>query len=147
MVFGNKNKSISSNQPKIIIDGETLEIVNETKFLGVYLDSALNWKKHVNYISKKIAKSIGIISRANQILGTKYLLQLYYSFIFPYLIYCNVLWGNIPATNIWPLFRMQKIALRIITNTKRGNSTKLHSIKLRILRLPEIYIYSTTMFM
>jgi hypothetical protein len=51
MVFGNKNNKITKeNQPKIVIDGETLEIVTETKFLGVYLDSALNWKKHINYI-------------------------------------------------------------------------------------------------
>jgi hypothetical protein len=43
MVFGNrKNRTIPENQPKILIDGETLEIVTETKFLGIYLDSALN---------------------------------------------------------------------------------------------------------
>ena len=148
MVFGKKfNKNLQENLPKITIDGEVLEIVKETKFLGVYLDSEPNWKKHINYTSTKFAKSIGIISRANQILGKKYLLQLYYSFIFPYLIYCNVIWGNAPAVTIWPIFRLQKIALRIITNTKRGNSTKSHCIDLRVLRVPEIYIYSTTLFM
>jgi hypothetical protein len=92
MIFGNRsNKNNRENLPNIKIDGETLEIVNKTKFLVVYLDSALNWKKHTNYISTKIAKSIGIISRANQIIGKKHLIQLYYSFIFPYLIYCNVI--------------------------------------------------------
>ena len=147
MVFGKKfNKNLQENQPKILIEDTALELVKETKFLGIYLDSELNWKKHINYISTKIAKSIGIISRANQILGTKYLLQLYYSFIFPYLIYCNVIWGNASASTIWTIFRLQKIAIRIITNTKRGNSSKTHCIELRILRVPEIYIYSTTIF-
>jgi hypothetical protein len=79
--------------------------------------------------------------------GKKYLIQLYYSFIFPYLIYCNVIWGNAAATTIWPIFRLQKIALRLITNTKRGHSTKIHSINLRLLRVPEIYTYSVTIFM
>ena len=43
MVFGKKfNKNLQENLPKIMIDGEVLEIVKETKFLGVYLDSELN---------------------------------------------------------------------------------------------------------
>ena len=49
MVFGKKFNNLGY-KPKIMIDGEVLEIVKETKCLGVYLDSELNWKKHVNYI-------------------------------------------------------------------------------------------------
>jgi hypothetical protein len=72
---------------------------------------------------------------------------MYYSFIHPYLIYANVIWGNAPSSSLWPIFKLQKIAIRIITNTPRGNSTQNQSKTLRILRIPEIYIYSTTLFM
>ena len=41
----------------------------------------------------------------------------------------------------------QKIAIRMITNTPRRKSSQTQSKILRILRLPEIYIYSNLIFM
>jgi hypothetical protein len=50
MVFGNKrNKKHGNYKPNIKIDGQTLDIVNETRFLGVIVDDELTWKKHINY--------------------------------------------------------------------------------------------------
>ena len=72
---------------------------------------------------------------------------MYYSFMYPYLTYANVIWGNAPATTLWPIYKLQKIALRMITNTRRGNSTQNHCKELRILRLPEIYTFSISIFM
>jgi hypothetical protein len=149
MVFKNngKKKSKSSTDPKISLNGELLEIVMETKFLGVILDSGLTWKNHIIYTSKKIAKSVGILSKARKYFNSKTLLQLYYSFIYPYLIYCNIIWGNAYLNSLWTIFRLQKIAIRIITNTKRRNSTQPQSKLLKILRLPDIYTYSVSIFM
>ena len=75
------------------------------------------------------------------------LLQLYYSFIHPYLIYVNIIWGNAPASSLWPIYKLQKIAIRIITNTHSGSSTLTHCITLRILRLPEIHTFNVILFM
>ena len=36
------------------IDGQILDRVNYTKFLGVYIDEDLNWKQYTSYISKNI---------------------------------------------------------------------------------------------
>ena len=41
------------------IGNEALERVGLTKFLGIIIDERLVWKQHVNYIYKKIARSIG----------------------------------------------------------------------------------------
>ena len=123
MTFGNKNK-IGKIKPKIYIDGEPLEIVEKTKFLVIILDSSLNWHEHLLYTSKKVAKTIGILSRARQFFNKKTLTQLYYSFAYPYLIYCNIIWGNASKTNLWPLFKLQKMAIRMISNTKRRISTQ-----------------------
>ena len=72
---------------------------------------------------------------------------MYYSFVYPYLIYGNLIWGNASATALWPIYKLQKLAIRIITNTPRGKSTKLLCKKLRILRLPDIYSYNIIIFM
>ena len=94
-----------------------------------------------------MAKSIGIITRAKQFFNKTTLLQLYYNFVYPYLIYRNIIWGNAADVTCWPLYKLQKIAIRLITNTQRGNSTLSQSKELRILRLPEIYIHIVTVFM
>ena len=99
MIFG-KVKDIDKALIKIIIEGETLEVVSKTKFLGLILDDRLNWKQHTLYLAQKTAKSIGILSLARQVLSRTTLIQLYYSFIFPYLSYCNLAWGG-PLTLIY----------------------------------------------
>ena len=72
---------------------------------------------------------------------------MYYAFIHPYIIYGNIIWGNASAIALWPIFKLQKVALRMITNTPRGKSTQNQAKKLRILRLPDTYTYSSMIFM
>ena len=67
--------------------------------------------------------------------------------MYPYLIYGNLIWGNASATALWPILKLQKMAIRIITDTPSSKSTLSLCHKLRILRLLEIYSYSTTIFM
>lgn len=47
----------------IQIDNNKIDCVKETVFLGVILDEHLSWKPHILSISRKISKSIGIISQ------------------------------------------------------------------------------------
>ena len=42
-------------------------------------------------------------------------LNLYYSLVFPYLIYCNEVWGNTSAVHLEPIIKTQKRAIRTIT--------------------------------
>ena len=60
---------------QIAIDGHRIDETDHTKFLGVIIDCKLNWKKHISYIPGKIAKGIGVITKARN------LLTLYYTFI------------------------------------------------------------------
>ena len=124
-----------------------LEQVKTTKFLGVILDSGLTWKPHIHSLSNKVAKSIGIISLARKTLSQKTLIQLYYSFVFPYLSYCTPIWGNTADSSLWPIYRLQKISIRIIGGISRGSSSRPFCKKFYILHLPEIYKLSIAIFM
>ena len=92
MVFSN-TKAISDNT-KLKIERETISEVSKTKFLGVIIDNRLNWQHHMNYISCKVAKSIGIILKIRKVLDNESLQSLYYAFIYPYLRHCDHVWGN-----------------------------------------------------
>ena len=83
-----------------------MEIVqtNTAKFLGVLIDSKLSWKSYIEYITKKVAKSIGIIKRVRNFLPTDSLNTLYNTLVLPYLNYCNIIWANSKTTySIWNL--------------------------------------------
>ena len=73
---------------RLTIQGENINQVHETKFLGVMVDDKLSWACHINYISKKVSKGIGILYKARKYLPKSCLVTLYYSFIYPYLNYC-----------------------------------------------------------
>ena len=66
---------------------------NSIKYLGIMIDSRLNWKSQVNYISKKIKRNIGILSKLRHYVKT--LTNLFYSLIYPFLIYGITAWGTL----------------------------------------------------
>ena len=83
--------------PELFFDGITLERETVTKFLGVILDGNITWKAHINTISPKISKSIGILYRARLIIPRKKLNQLYFSFVHS-LNYANIAWVSTQKT-------------------------------------------------
>ena len=87
MVFRNNRRKLTIHDT-LMIRGHEIEIVESTKFLGVYLDSGLTWRNHIDYIKGKIARGIGILCKARKYLKENTLITLYYSFIYPYLCYC-----------------------------------------------------------
>ena len=97
MVFHRSRRKI--NKGNILLDTTILSQVTFTKFLGVILDQKLKW----TYIKNKISKGMGIILKARKVLKKKVLLQLYHSFVTPYLIYCLEIWGNASDIHIQPL--------------------------------------------
>ena len=88
---------------------------NSIKYLGIMIDSHLNWKSQVSYISKKIKRNIGILSKIRHFVNLKTLSMLHYSLIYPFLIYGITAWGNTYKSTLAPIITLQKRALRIIT--------------------------------
>ena len=106
MIF-TQSKTISENI-NIKIDNQNIYETKSSKFLGVYIDNSLNLKKHICYIAGKISRGIGISLKSRKYLNEESLLTLYYCFIYPFLIYCNHVWGNTWKTNLSKLQILQK---------------------------------------
>ena len=98
--------------PVYIGDGQ-IENTNVTKFLGVNIDENLNFQSHVNFVSNKICKSVGIIFRLNY-LPTNILLTLYQSLILPYLSYGILAYSGCSLSYFNKLFIAQKRCVRAI---------------------------------
>ena len=145
MIFTHKRKI----QPSVAlsIEGHPIDEVDNTKFLGVYLDNKINWKKHISYISGKVARGIGLIIKARKMLTSDALLTLYHSFVFPYLSYCNHIWGCTYPTNLKQLVVQQKRIIRIIAGMKYRDPTESAFRDLSVIKFLDINKYLTARFM
>ena len=99
------------------MQSNNIDCVTTTKYLGVIIDNKLKWTSHILYIKNKISKTIGLFYKMRQCLERKALINLYYtgSLVFPYLIYCNEVWGNASAVHLEPIIKIQKRAIKTIT--------------------------------
>ena len=87
-----------------------LECKEYVKYLGIIIDCNLNWKYHINYVTQKISKTVGIISKLRYYIPNNTLLDIYKSLISPYLTY-----GIVAAkVHIQKLLVLQKRAVRLM---------------------------------
>ena len=70
MIFHPRQKKVNVNVP-LTLENTVIKQVTETKFLGVLIDQHLSWKPHIDFVSKKISKSVGIIAKARFYLSSQ----------------------------------------------------------------------------
>ena len=145
MIFTTKRKVKPS--VALSIEGHSIDEVDNTKFLGIYLDNKMKWKKHITYISGKVARGIGLIIKARKMLTSDALLTLYYSFIFPYLSYYNHIWGCTYQTNVKQLVVQQKRIIRVIAGMKYRDPTESAFKNLNVIKFLDINKYLIARFM
>ena len=73
----------------IVIDGQNIVEVNETKFCGVVIDNRFKWFSHLGHVSNKISKCTGVITQVRKFFHQTTLMSLYNLSILPYI--CAVL--------------------------------------------------------
>ena len=62
-----KKRFLKDPIPTLKMDNTAIDRENVTKFLGVLIDENLSWKPHINNVSTKISKSIGILYKSRGI--------------------------------------------------------------------------------
>ena len=87
------------------IKGKAISEEKYAKYLGVLVDSALNWKAHIQNVSKKIARSLGVMYRIRPFVTPTILKNIYYSLVYPHLLYGILVWGSAFDTNLNILVR------------------------------------------
>ena len=130
----------------ILVKGQLIHEIKENKFLGVILDNDLKWNSHIQYISKKISKSVSILKMLKFTFPSNVLKSIYFSLIYPYYIYCNLVWGSAVSTHTDILVKLQKKAVRSISKVGYLDHTGPLFNNLKILQVGEIYNYNCAKF-
>ena len=119
----------------IKIDDTVIQRVTEFDFLGLLIDETLSWKPHINKISNKISRVLGIMNRLKNSLPQRVLLLIYNSLVVPHINYCITVWGF--KNN--RILKLQKRAVRLIFNSNYNAHTEPLFKKASILKVQDIF--------
>ena len=147
IIFTSKGKSYNKNVSNIKIDGNNIQQVNKTKFLGIVIEEHLNWAMHISHLCNIIERNVGILQKLRYFIPAYVLKILHHSLVLSHLQYCILLWANSYHSHLHKLRLLQKKAIRIISNTDYlAHSSKLF-VNLKLLKLDDIMTFQLGTFM
>ena len=147
MLFHSNRRKVNSNSLSISINDCIVNEVYQTKFLGIIFDCCLTWKPHVDYLCKKLSKNFFLLSNARKIVDNDLMVKLYNTFIYSYIQYGIVVWGNAKANAIDRLISFQKRTLKMIAGKNRSAESAPLFKKFSILPIVDIYKYRLAYYM
>ena len=113
VLFRHPKKKINYDL-KLKLNGKKLELTESVKYLGVHLDSHLNWSKHIDVLAPKLNRAAGMLAKIRHYVSPETLRSIYYSIFHSVLTYGSQIWGQTANKNISRVILIQKKALRII---------------------------------
>ena len=127
LIFSQKKKI---HNIKLYLDKHDIERVNTFKFLGVYFESTLSWKTHIENLASRCFLRINMlraITGSSCGANCRTLLVFYKQYIRPILEYGSELFNNSSKVYTKKLDIVQYLALRIITGAIK--TTSLHALQ------------------
>ena len=133
IIFKHKLKKITFNF-KIKLDGKRLVFQDCVNYLGVLIDSQLNWWHHQEKVAKSLRQTNGVLSRIRYYLPNVILKKVYFALFHSIAIAIQV-WGQSLAYN-FRIARLQKSAIRLISFSSLQAASRPIFKELNILPIP-----------
>ena len=140
----NRRQAVTNGQ--VLLDNSPIQFSEDCLFLGTVIDENLSFSKHVQHILKKISRNTGILFKIRDKLPLNARINFYHSFIYPYLAYSVVVWGNTSYVHIKPLILQQKRIIRIISDAGYRDHTTPLFRRFSILKFTDIHRFFMLIF-
>ena len=111
------NSSDKTNKYNVSIGKHSLEQVDQIKYLEIILENKLSCKPHIQHICTKLSSGSWALTRLTNYVDISTSKTVNYSLIYPHLQYCTSTWGLASAIALYPLEKLHKRIIRIITQT------------------------------
>ena len=100
IIFQPKGKIITKHL-NFRICGQKINPINQTKYLGIYLDKHLSWNSHLNQLKIKLSRGCGLLAKLRTLLCQNYttLRSVYFAIFDAHLRY--VWMTNLRPTENW----------------------------------------------
>ena len=124
----NKPSLTAEEQPCTLkINNTVIDLVEETRFLGVTIDSKLTWIPHIKQLTTKLKCHIGSINRIKDNIPSHLHRELYHTLFESHLTYGIAVWGDGSFSKLQPIFNLQKKCLRILFGDKEAYMDKFRT--------------------
>ena len=144
IIFRDPKKKITQ-EIKIKIEGKRLSPCRSVKYLGIYLDSHLDWHSQLAVTTVKLNRALGILTKIRHYVLFDMLKMVYYAIFSSILSYGSQIWGQCNAI-IKKLQIIQNKALRVISfQSFRASATPLFK-NCDILKIVDLVNFQNFMF-
>ena len=113
LVFRSNRKKINYDI-KLKIDGKKIVPSKYVKYLGLYIDSHLNWEFQCDVLAPKLSRAAGMLSKIRHYVPTNTLRTIYYAIFSSILHYGSIVWGQAKPKVIKRIETIQNRAIRTI---------------------------------
>lgn len=129
-------------QPEL--NGDKLNLINSTVFLGITIDSKLQWGPHICKLADRLSSAAYAVKRIRLLTDIDTARLVYFSYFHSIMSYGILLWGN--AADISVIFILQKRAIRYIYKMGCKESLREKFKEINILTFASQYIYENIMY-
>ena len=131
------NNSVS----KVQLCNTEIKQANCCKYLGLFLDNHLTFKHHIDYVNNKLIKFVSIFYKLRDKLNTQILQMIYFSFVYPHILYGIELYANTSKTALKSLIVLNNKILRVLQQQPyRTHTAELYK-RYNTLPIPELHVY------
>ena len=119
MIFNFSKKKQFSTQ--LTLNGNNIEAVKEIKLLVTIISDDLKWNKNTRFLVKRAYSRMDLLRQLNKFTNsTRDKIHIYKTYVRSVLEQSCVFWSsNLTKRNIKELERVQKVAIKLITNNKK----------------------------
>jgi len=111
-------RKIASTDLTVTVGDDVIKPVTAVRDLGVYLDSELMMKQHVNRVVSSCFFQLRRLRQIRRSVGAEVTKRLVTALILSRIDYCNAALAGLPQSTLQPLQRVLNAAARLITDTK-----------------------------
>ena len=125
VIFREPNKRVDFNEFSLNLNNIPLQIKPDTKFLGITLDTSISFSKRITELCGTLNLCLFMMRAIAPYLDQKALIDICYTFFYPYLLY---------GLEFWDLKRVliiQKASLRVVLKLKPNSHVTTYFKKLK----------------
>ena len=119
LLFGN-----FKNPDQLTINNKKIASVEKAKYLGVTIDTKLNFRHHINDVAAKMRSGNFLLKCCRQYLSKKARISVFNATVNCHANYCNTVWGNMAGANdLKRILTAQKQGIRHVARARRLSHT------------------------
>ena len=121
----------------LLIGDEFLQYVACTKFLGIFIDSHLNFKENINHIRTRLSRLVGLSYAIGPTMNISAAKSFYYALVYSLLTYGVIFWGASFSCDINMLQVCQNKIVRNLFHNKLNLFLQLELLKVKDIHFIE----------